>query len=152
VLPPDGSATRAVLEQLGGICGRNRGSLASSPAQVEKRLADLGAVLEELGSILAQMEEIVAASKAHASTLPTEELLSRGRFGAQHSVMDRLHLMAQCLSLHQCEYELKEKMVKSLTFSMSPLTLTTYIIAWKTKPFAGEWRRTVFLDANLITD
>jgi len=85
--------------------------------------------------------------------------------------------MAQCLSLHQCEYELKvhndltaslifplksvfmqyttshkEKMVKSLTFSMSPLTLTTYIIAWKTKPFAGEWRRTVFLDANLITD
>jgi hypothetical protein len=37
----------------------------------------------------------------------SQELLLRGRFGAQQSVMDRLHLMAECLGLHQAEYELK---------------------------------------------
>jgi len=32
--------------------------------------------------------------------------------------------------------------VGSLTFSMSSLTLTTHLMAWKAKPFAGEWQRT----------
>lgn len=79
------------------------------------------------------------------------------------SPMDRLHLMAECLDLHRSEYELKvlatvvlhaspsyrphgtspsqEGIVDALTFSMSSLELTTYVMAWKAKPFASDWKR-----------
>lgn len=137
----EAAAERSIRDQVGGITAPSRG-LSASSLQAEKRLSDLRAVMDELGRLLTKMEDIVIAAKRTAGSYRSQELLLRGRFGAQQSVMDRLHLMAECLGLHQSEYELKESIVGSLTFSMSSLTLTTHLMAWKAKPFAGEWQRT----------